>query len=525
MKKLSFIFLILSVILLISSCQTPEGGALTEDHVHEMSDWTVINEPTCVAEGLKESVCECGYRESEAIPTVDHLWSEGSCTEPSICEYCGYAPEAASGHKCTANTCFATCESCGEIIENTTAHSYNSDAICIYCGNYAPVGPYIFRSNGDGTCVLVNGGAYNVHAVIPSVSPDGDTVIGIEGAFMGSSCLRSVVIPDTVTFIGYQSFANCGGLLEVTIPDSVVEIGYGAFAGCNKVAEFDLPDRLEHIGEGAFALCVFDELVIPDSVTVIDKFAFERTTISTLTIGRGLQTVKDYGFLNATIQKVIAPNLSLWCKIDFTTQRSNPLLPPEFSDHIVDFYVGDELLTDLVIPNDIIEIKQYTFDHCQSLKTVVIPDHVTKISDYSFANCFNVEVVRMGDGVETLGTHSFSYCTSLKDLKLSSRLKIITCAFMYCTSLEKVDIPDSVELIEREAFYNCTELKTLILGKGLKEIGIASFGWCPLNNIYYVGNGIEFQEVIIPDYYLNFSHDQVECSYTRPQQKVPFCKL
>ena len=517
MRKLSIILLILSAIFFIASCdEFPIPGGV---HMHIMGEWTVVEEPTCEAEGLKESACDCGYKESEIIPKVDHLFSEGSCTEPSACEYCGYVPKEAPGHKYTEASCLspAMCVNCGDIIEYAWPHSYGDDAVCIYCGNYAPVGPYAFRSNGDGTCVLIGGGVNNVHAVIPSVSPDGDTVIGIECAFMGSSCLRSVVIPDTVTVIGYQTFANCSGLLSVTIPDSVTEIDYGAFAACYKLTDLKLPKNLEYIGEEAFALCTFDDLEIPDSVTVIDKSAFERATISRLVLGHGLETVKDYGFLNATIDKVLVPSLSAWCKIDFTTQRSNPVLPPEFSDHIVEFYIGSELLTDLVIPDDITEVKPYAFDHCQSLKTVVIPEHVTKIGDYSFANCFSLESVIMGNGVKTLGTHSFSYCTSLKELKLSNKLEAIACSFMNCSSLEKVDIPDSVEYIAQDAFYNCIELRTLILGKGLKEIGLAAFAWCPLDNIYYVGTGIEFREVIIPDYYLNFSHDQVSCSYIRTE--------
>ena len=526
MKKLSIILLIISILCLFASCETlpeelpdeiPEELPDIGIHTHLMSDWAVVDEPTCLATGLEESVCECGYKETRELPITDHSWVDASCKAPKTCSVCEETVGEAIDHSYTEATCLvpSTCKHCGDIVGTTLPHNYGFDAICTVGGEYAPVGEYKFQSNGDGTCALVNGGSYNVHAAIPSVSPDGDIVTSIYGAFTGSSCIRTVVIPDTVTQIGYQAFANCAGLLEVTIPDSVTEIGYGAFSGCTSLKLDKLPKNLEKIGEGAFGLCIFDDLVIPDSVTIIDKYAFERATIGILTLGHGLETVKDYGFMNATIDMVFVPDLSTWCKIDFTTQRSNPLLPPEFSDHTVKFFVDGELLTDLVIPEDITVVKQYAFDHCTSLKSVVIPDQVTEIGDYAFANCPNVESIKMGDGVTTIGVNSFAYCTSLTDLTLSRRLEAIPSAFIHCRSLEFVDIPDSVKIIDREAFYNCTSLRTLVLGHGLEEIGIAAFGWCPLDNIYYVGTGDEFAKVTIPDYYLNFSHEQVQCGHVR----------
>ena len=530
MKKLFIVFLILAMFAILASCEAlpeelpeelpseiPDELPDIGTHTHVMSDWAVVDEPTCLATGLEESVCECGYKETRELPITDHIWVEASCKAPKTCDLCEETDGEPLDHSYTEATCLApsTCEMCGDTVGIALSHQYNYEAICITCGNYAPVGEYKFQSNGDGTCALVNGGSYNVHAVIPSVSPDGDIVTSIDGAFHGSSCLRTVVIPDTVTKINYQAFANCAGLLEVTIPDSVTEIGYGAFSGCTSLKLDKLPKNLEKIGEGAFSLCSFEDLVIPDSVTVIDKFAFERATIGILTLGRGLETVKDYGFMNATIDMVFVPDLSTWCKIDFTTQRSNPLIPPEFSDHTVKLFVDGELLTDLVIPEDITVIKQYAFDHCTSLKSVVIHDRVTEIGDYAFANCQNVESIKMGDGVTTIGVNSFAYCTSLTDLTLSQSLEAIPSAFAYCRSLEFVDIPDSVKIIDREAFFRCTSLRTLVLGHGLEEIGIAAFGECPLVNIYYVGTGDEFAKVIIPDYYLNFSHDQVQCGHVR----------
>ena len=58
---------------------------------------------------------------------------------------------------------------------------------------------------------------------------DGNPVASIgEGAFKGCE-LEEVVIPETITEIGWFAFADCQELQRITIPESVKKIGYGAF--------------------------------------------------------------------------------------------------------------------------------------------------------------------------------------------------------------------------------------------------------------------------------------------------------
>lgn len=52
-----------------------------------------------------------------------------------------------------------------------------------------------------------------------------------DNAFQGSP-VTSVIVPDTVTEIGWFAFADCPSLTSVTLPASVNSIGYGAFDSC-----------------------------------------------------------------------------------------------------------------------------------------------------------------------------------------------------------------------------------------------------------------------------------------------------
>lgn len=130
-----------------------------------------------------------------------------------------------------------------------------------------------------------------------------------EGEF---SC---AIIPDElngypVTSIGDYAFYGCSSLEEICIPDSVTSMGFNPFTGCEKLKEikvspehpifasidgvlfnktekklicypeaieeneYAIPDGILVIGESAFADCKLKEILIPDSVTVIEDNAF-----------------------------------------------------------------------------------------------------------------------------------------------------------------------------------------------------------------------------------------------------------
>ena len=60
-------------------------------------------------------------------------------------------------------------------------------------------------------------------------------VTSIEEAAFRATPVSSVVIPDSVTKIGWFAFADCQSLTSITLPASVSSIGYGAFDGCKNV--------------------------------------------------------------------------------------------------------------------------------------------------------------------------------------------------------------------------------------------------------------------------------------------------
>lgn len=111
---------------------------------------------------------------------------------------------------------------------------------------------------------------------IPS-SYAGLPVIGIaDKVFLNHAELKTIVLPDTLQYIGDEAFKGCSGVQTIVIPNSVDTIGAGAFEGCTKLTSLTLPIGLETIEKNTFSGCTYLESVeIPFTVTKIGAGAFK----------------------------------------------------------------------------------------------------------------------------------------------------------------------------------------------------------------------------------------------------------
>ena len=161
-------------------------------------------------------------------------------------------------------------------------------ALVLICAMMLPLvscnifkGELEFTSNDDGTCYVSGiGSCTGTDIVVPSVSPDGDSVIGIgDSAFYDCKSLTSITIPSGVTSIGNHAFEDCTSLTSIEIPDSVTSIGDFAFYDCTNLTSVVIGDSVTSIGIYAFGYCrSLESIEIPDSVTSIGDCAFQGCT-------------------------------------------------------------------------------------------------------------------------------------------------------------------------------------------------------------------------------------------------------
>lgn len=81
-------------------------------------------------------------------------------------------------------------------------------------------------------------------------------------AFEASWDVISITIPDTVTAISEQAFADCESLMTVEIPDSVTFIGRGAFSNCLALTELTIPESVTETQEEMLTGCAVQDLYI-----------------------------------------------------------------------------------------------------------------------------------------------------------------------------------------------------------------------------------------------------------------------
>ena len=87
-----------------------------------------------------------------------------------------------------------------------------------------------------------------------------------EGAFNECAMLNSVVIPESVRWLGEYAFCMCTGLVAITLPEHIIKIEEGTFNGCMSLESIVIKNPKIDIAEdsGVFVGCdVLRKIVIP----------------------------------------------------------------------------------------------------------------------------------------------------------------------------------------------------------------------------------------------------------------------
>lgn len=71
-----------------------------------------------------------------------------------------------------------------------------------------------------------------------------------------SSFLEKIKLPQSLEYIGCNSFAECGELLNIKLPKGLLYIGESAFVDCWQLEKISFPASLEEIGPRAFQGCI-----------------------------------------------------------------------------------------------------------------------------------------------------------------------------------------------------------------------------------------------------------------------------
>ena len=291
-------------------------------------------------------------------------------------------------------------------------------------------------------------------------------ITDISGVFNGNTeiiAFEELKYFTSLTSIPDNAFNGCKSLSIIKLPNGITSIGNNAFQDCTSLYTIEIPENVTSIGDNAFSSCNdLNNITIPASLASVGINAFH--------------------FNNNTPKNIFIKDLYAWCKIQFDNSLSQPL------HENGNLYLNGNLVTDIIIPNDVTMISKYAFTGCGSIVNLTIGSNVEVIDEYAFLGCKNLKTIAFNDNLSSIEKGAFSKCLSINEISIPDNIILTNIgehAFSECDNLKKVILGDGVQHIGASAFIFCDNLYCVWIGKGIALIEYRSFQSCPqLSQVY-----------------------------------------
>ncbi|MBQ3204536.1 MAG: leucine-rich repeat protein [Alistipes sp.] len=246
--------------------------------------------------------------------------------------------------------------------------------------------------------------------------------------------IRDLILPSDITTIYMWTFRGCTSLESIVIPDSVTKIETSAFAYCSSVKHVSIGNGILEIPGGLFDHCSsLSNVTIPKNVISIGIYAFADCGLISVTLGENLKSMGSAFYGCKKLESIYISSLSSWLSYNW-----DPTNTFYYLNRYYKLFINDELLTDVLVPDNIKEIKREVFRNCSSIKNVTLHNGVTSIGPKAFMDS-SLESIIFSDSVRIIDESAFRNCTGLRNIIIPANLESIReSAFSGCMGLERV---------------------------------------------------------------------------------------
>ena len=240
-----------------------------------------------------------------------------------------------------------------------------------------------------------------------------------------------------LTFIPEQCTYNAEtGEGKWAYTGTVTEVESSAFNGETTLRSIILPEGVTYIGSNAFNNSSLESITLPESLEEIDQYAFSKTNLTEIVIPANVELLGSLAFQGAS-----SP-VSPLKKVVFEGNKIHTIESNTFQDC--------QNLQEVQLPEGLTTIRYNAFIRCYALEEITIPDAVTVIEKQVFSQCESLRRVNLGTQLESIGTNAFNKCLALETVvcrdetpaTLSSGVFPVSDSWGSYTANYKIYVPD-----------------------------------------------------------------------------------